>query len=61
MGGHLDTTRKGWPSTLSARVRLVISRLALIFGLPLDFDGRVRVVLVHCMVLSLRFCPRAVS
>ena len=29
---------------LSARVRLVISRLALIFVLPLDFHGRVRVV-----------------
>ena len=29
---------------LAARVRLVISRLALIFVLPLDFHGRVRVV-----------------
>ena len=31
-------------STLSARVRLAISRLALIFVLPLDYHGRVLVV-----------------
>ena len=42
--GHLDTTFRGWSSTLAARVRLVISRLVLIFVLPLDFHGRVRVV-----------------
>ena len=41
---HLDTTFRGWSSTLAARVRLVISRLVLIFALPLDFHGRVRVV-----------------
>ena len=44
LGGHLDTTFRGWSSTLAARVRLVLSRLVLIFGLPLDFHGRVRVV-----------------
>ena len=44
LGGHLDTTYRGWSSTLAARVRLVISRLVLIFALPLDFHGRVRVV-----------------
>ena len=44
LGGHLDTTFRGWSSTLAARVRLVISRLALVFVLPLDFHGRVRVV-----------------
>ena len=44
LGGHLDTTFRGWYSTLAARVRLVISRLALVFILPLDFHGRVRVV-----------------
>ena len=43
LGGHLDTTFRGWSSTLSARVRFVISRL-VIFALPLDFHGRVRVV-----------------
>ena len=40
LGGHLDTTFRG----LAAGVRLVISRLVLIFALPLDFHGRVRVV-----------------
>ena len=44
LGGHLDTTFRGWSSTLAARVRLVISRLALVFILLLDFHGRVRVV-----------------
>ena len=44
LGGHLGTTFRGWSSTLAARVRLVISRLVLIFVLPLDFHGRVRVV-----------------
>ena len=42
--GHLDTTFRGWSSTLAARVRLVISRLVLIFAPPLDFHGPVRVV-----------------
>ena len=41
--GHLDTTFRGWSSTLAAWVRPVISRLALVFLLPLDFHGRVRV------------------
>ena len=44
LGGHLDTTFRGWSSTLAARVRLVISRLALVFVLPLDFHGTVRVI-----------------
>ena len=44
LGGHLDTTFRGWSSTLATGVRLVISRLVLIFVLPLDFHGRVRVV-----------------
>ena len=44
LGGHLDTTFRGWSSTLAARVRSVISRLVLVFVLPLDFHGRVRVV-----------------
>ena len=38
LGGHLDTTFRGWSSTLSARVRLVLSRLVLIFALPLGFS-----------------------
>ena len=44
LGGHLDTTFRGWSSTLAAGVRLVLSKLFLIFALPLDFHGRVRVV-----------------
>ena len=44
LGGHLDTTFRGWSSTLAARVRLVNSRLVLIFALLLDFHGRVRIV-----------------
>ena len=35
---------RGWSSTLAPRVRLVLSRLVLIFALPLDIHGRVRVV-----------------
>ena len=41
---HLDTTFRGWSSTLAAGVRLVISMLVLFFVLPLDFHGRLRVV-----------------
>ena len=44
LGGHLNTTFRGWSSTLAARVPLVVSRLVLIFVLPLDVHGRVRVV-----------------
>ena len=44
LGGHLDTTFRGWSATLPARVRLVISRLVLILALTQDFHGRVRVV-----------------
>ena len=44
LGGHLDTTFHGWSSTLASRVRLVISRLVLVFALPLDFHGRLRVL-----------------
>ena len=44
LGGQLDTTFRGWSATLAARVRLVIARLVLIFALPLDLHGRIRVV-----------------
>ena len=40
----MDTTFRGWSSTLAARVRLVIARLVLIFALPLDFHGTIPVV-----------------
>ena len=39
----MDTTFRGWSATLAKRVRLVIARLVLIFVLPLDFHGRLRV------------------
>ena len=39
LGGHLDTIFHGWSSTLASRVRLVISRLVLVFALPLDFHS----------------------
>ena len=38
LGGHLDTTFRGWSSTLAARVRLVISRLVLIFCSSFGFS-----------------------
>ena len=44
LGGHLDTTSRGWSATLASRIRLVIARLVLVFALSLDFHGRVRVV-----------------
>ena len=44
LGGHLDSTSRGWSATLAARVRLVIAWLVLIFALPLDFHGRQRVI-----------------
>ena len=39
LGGRLDTTIRGWSATLAASARLV-----LIFALPLDFRGRLRIV-----------------
>ena len=44
LGGHLDTTFRGWSSTLAARVRLVLARLLVIFALPLHFHGRMVVL-----------------
>ena len=38
LGGHLDTTFRGWSSTLASRVRLVIAGLLVIFALPLPFS-----------------------
>ena len=52
LGGHLDTTLRGWSASLAAGVRLVISRLILIFALPLDFmDGFVWSGLCICLLL----------
>ena len=44
LGGHLDTTFRGWSSTLATRVRVVIARLAVVFALPLHFHGRLGVL-----------------
>ena len=44
LGGHLDTTFRGWSSTLAARVRLVLARLLVVFALPLPFHGRMVVL-----------------
>ena len=44
LGGHLDTTLHDWSSTLASRVRFAIARLILVFALPLDFHGRLRVL-----------------
>ena len=55
LGEHLDSTFRGWSATLATRVRLVVARLVLVFALPLDFYGRLRVIrsmfiLVLCVV-----------
>ena len=44
LGGHLDTTCRGWSATLAPRVWMFIAQLVLIFALSLDFHGRVSVV-----------------
>ena len=44
LGKHLDSTFGGCAATLASGVRLTIARLVLIFALPLDFHGRLRVV-----------------
>ena len=44
LGGHSDTTFRGWSSTLAKRVRIVIARLLVVFALPLHFHGRLGVL-----------------
>ena len=44
LGGHLDTTLRGWSAALAVGVGLVITRLLMVAVLPRDFDGRLRVV-----------------
>ena len=38
LGGHLDTTFRGWSSTLATRVRVAISRLVLFFCFASSFS-----------------------
>ena len=45
---------RGWSSSFAARIRLVVSRLVLIFALPLDFHCRVRVVRSKYLPAALR-------
>ena len=51
LGGHFDTTFRGWSSTLAFRVRLVIARLLVVFALPLHFHGRM-IVLRNMFILG---------
>ena len=44
LGGHLDTTFRGWSSTLATRVRVAIARLVVVFALPLHFHGRLGIL-----------------
>ena len=44
LGGHLDTTFRGWSSTLAKRVRVVLAGLLVVFALPLHFHGRLIVL-----------------
>ena len=62
LGGHLDTTFRGWSSTLAARVRPVLSRLVLFLPSLLIFMvGSVWlglcIILPHSMVLRHLFLP----
>ena len=58
LGGHLDTTFRGWSSTLAARVRLVAARclcFASSFSWWDDCSSGICLFLVLCMVLRLLF------
>ena len=58
LGGLLDTTFRGWSSTLAARVRLVISRLALFsFSLWIFMVGCGLSGLCTCLLLSMGLKP----
>ena len=60
LGRHLDSTFRCWSVTFATWFRLVIARLVLIFALPLDFHGRLKVVRSMFMVLRLLFLLRLV-
>ena len=66
LGGHLDTTFRGWSSTLAARVRFVISRLVLIiisswiFMVGFGWSG-LCIFLLLCMGLKLHCLLQIVS
>ena len=50
---YLDTTFRGWPATLAARVRLVISRLVSMY-LPVALHGIEASLLALDSLLKLR-------
>ena len=51
-GGHLDATYRSWVCTLAARVREVLKVVWLVSPLPLDFEGKHR-------ILRTKFIPTA--
>ena len=53
LGGHLDTTFRGWSATLAARVRLVISRLVFNFCSSSGFSWSSS----DCQVYVFACCP----
>ena len=58
LGGHLDTTYRGWSSTLAKRVRVVLARLLVVFALLFIFmvgcvNFGICLFMVLCMVLRL--------
>ena len=52
LGGHLDVTYRSWECTLAARVREVLRVVWLVSALPLDYEGKLR-------ILRTKFIPAA--
>ena len=52
LGGHLDVTYRSWGCTLAARVKAVLRVVWLVSALPLDYDGKLR-------ILRTKFIPAA--
>ena len=52
LGGHLDATYRSWWCTLAARVREVLRVVWLVSALPLDYEGKLR-------ILRTKFIPAA--
>ena len=44
LGGHLDVTYRSWGCTLAARVKAVLRVVWLVSALPLDYDGKLRML-----------------
>ena len=52
LGGHHDATYRSWGCTLAARVREVLRVVWLVSALPLDYEGKLR-------ILRTKFIPAA--